>query len=1058
MFRRYALALLAICGVMLLFADAAAASAPGPGWEVMGRTAPTVFHPGGEGLIYLYVYNTGALESTGAATVTDTLPAGLVAKASTSAVLPSGAQVCPGSSRVVTCTLGAVPPAATPALVVIPVSVEADAAGDPAPGDRVTVAGGGALAVANAVVPVRFGAEDAGMGFSGFTTWFTNADGTIDTQAGSHPYQLITTLATNITGLSSNFESPAGGEVSAVDVNLPPGLLGNPNAAQQCTRTQLESEQCPAGSWIGEDQADVYSGGSDFGFFVYNMVPPPGVPAEFAFNFNGKFTALDAHLRSGGDGGITEHVNVPQAALVFNTLTIWGDPAEHNGSGLPPEPLLTLPTSCGAPAQISLETLSSWQDTHATAPTVSSEYQTNDGVPSGFTGCERLTRFEPQIASFTPETSFSDSATGLEAKVRLPQGLSPEGLATSGLKEATVTLPEGMTVNPGQAGGLGGCSLAQAGVGSNSVSDEGPPACPAAAKIGTDEIETPILKDRLKGDIYLLQSNPPDLEILVAASGDGANVKAVGHVHLDATTGRLTTTFNGTEAFPGLPDAPLSELALHFNGGPQAALVTPATCGTYTADALFTPQASPFVQSFPAQASFAITSGPGGSGVGACTGQLPFSPSVTAGSTTELAGGFTGLSLLLQRGDGQQRLSSLQVKAPAGLLGLVKSVPLCAEPQAAQGTCASASQIGHTVVGAGPGGYPLYLPQPGQPEAPVYLTGPYEGAPYGLSVVVPIVAGPFNLGTEVVRAKVEVDPHTAQIAVTSDPFPTILKGVPADIRTISVVVDRPGFLFNPTSCEPQSITGSVRSTEGAVSAFSNHFQVGGCAALPFKPGFAVSTQAKTSKAKGASLTVKYTSGAGQANTAKVDVSLPKQLPARLTTIQQACTEAQFNANPASCPAASAIGTATAVTPVLANPLTGPVYLVSHGGAAFPDVVAILQGEGITIDLTGNINIAHGITSASFNTVPDAPISTFTMVLPEGPHSGLSPNLPKSAKYSMCAQKLTMPTTLTGQNGVVVKQTTKVGVTGCPKAKKKAKARKKVKAKGKRGVKGSAKRK
>jgi hypothetical protein len=245
----------------------------------------------------------------------------------------------------------------------------------------------------------------------------------------------------------------------------------------------------------------------------------------------------------------------------------------------------------------------------------------------------------------------------------------------------------------------------------------------------------------------------------------------------------------------------------------------------------------------------------------------------------------------------------------------------------------------------------------------------------------------------------------------------------------------------------------ITSTQGAQAAASTHFQAAGCASLPFKPSFTVSTQAKTSKAKGASLTVKYTSGAGQANTAKVDVTLPKQLPARLTTIQQACTEAVFNANPASCPVASDIGTATAVTPILSSPLTGPVYLVSHGGAAFPDVVAILQGEGITIDLTGNINIAHSVTSASFNTVPDAPISTFTMVLPEGPHSGLSPNLPKSARYSMCGQTLTMPTSLTGQNGAVVKQTTKVSVTGCPKAKRKVKAKKKhAKRKAKQGKK------
>jgi hypothetical protein len=1048
MFKRFAAVLLVVCGVVLLCAGSAPADSPAPGWAVTGRFAPTVLQSGGEGYLYLYIYDVGSVNGSGTITVTDTLPVGLVAKGAI-ATPPSeyGSTVCPGSTRIVTCTIPAPGTSTEPAVVAIPLEVQAGASGESPVADRVSVTGGGALGAAGASIPARFGSQPAGLGFSKFGAWFSSMDGLIDTQAGSHPYEATVTFAMNTTGLGGNAEPPAGGEMAALDVNLPPGLVGNPNAVPQCTRSEFDnSESCPPGSLIGEDQVVFSHGGFTISLKVYNMVPPPGAPAEFAFSLGGITTLLDARVRAGGDGGITEHANVPQRAVIYNTLRLWGYPAEHNGSGLPPAPLLTLPTSCGEPAGFTVEGLGTWQDPHATSPVLSSVYENNEGVPTGFTGCDRLAHFEPNVVSLTPDTSFSDTAAGLEAKVRIPQGLSPEELTTSGLKEVTVTLPEGVSVNPGQASGLQACSPAEAGIGSNAEADDGPPGCPAASRIGSDEIETPILKDRLKGSIYVLQSNPPDLEILLAASGDGANVKAVGHVHLDETTGRIVTTFNGTQLFPGLPDDPVSEFDLTFNGGAQAAIVTPATCGTYSSGAVFTPQASPFIEGFPGQSSFQITSGPNGSGAAACTGPLPFSPSVTVGSTTELAGGFTGLSFLLQRPDGQQRVSGLQVKAPAGLLGLVKSVPLCPEPQAAQGTCSSASQIGHTVIAAGPGGNPLYLPQPGQPQAPVYLTGPYEGAPYGLSVVVPVIAGPFNLGTQVVRSKVEVDPHTAQLTVTTDPFPTILKGVPADLRTISVVVDRPGFLFNPTSCEPQSITGSVRSTEGAVSPFSNHFQVGGCAALPFKPGFTVSTQAKTSKAKGASLTVKYTSGAGLANTAKVAVTLPKQLPARLTTIQQACTEAAFNANPASCPVASDIGTATASTPILAGALTGPVYLVSHGGAAFPDVVAILQGEGVTIDLTGNINIAHSVTSATFNTVPDAPIGTFTMVLPEGPHSGLSPNLPKSAKYSMCAQKLTMPTVLTGQNGLVVKQTTKVTVTGCPKAKKKAKKAKQHKQK------------
>jgi hypothetical protein len=286
---------------------------------------------------------------------------------------------------------------------------------------------------------------------------------------------------------------------------------------------------------------------------------------------------------------------------------------------------------------------------------------------------------------------------------------------------------------------------------------------------------------------------------------------------------------------------------------------------------------------------------------------------------------------------------------------------------------------------------------------------------------------------------VEVDPRTAQITTVSDALPTILQGIPLHLRTINVTIDRSGFIFNPTDCEPLAVTGAIGSTQGAAVGVSDRFQAANCAALAFHPSFRVSTQAGTSKIMGASLDVKVASTSGQANIGKTIVSLPKQLPARLTTIQQACPAATFSQNPAACPAASAIGTATATTPILATPVTGPAYLVSHGGAAFPDVVVILQGEGVTVDLVGGVNIRGGITTASFDSIPDVPIGTFELRMPEGPHSGLAANLPAKARGSMCAQKLVMPTTLTGQNGAQIKQNTRIAVTGCPKAKKKHKA-------------------
>jgi hypothetical protein len=349
------------------------------------------------------------------------------------------------------------------------------------------------------------------------------------------------------------------------------------------------------------------------------------------------------------------------------------------------------------------------------------------------------------------------------------------------------------------------------------------------------------------------------------------------------------------------------------------------------------------------------------------------------------------------------------------------------------------------------------IPEPGQAPAPIYLTGGYKGAPYGLSIVVPVLAGPFNLGTVVVRASIAVDPHTSQLTITTDPLPTILAGVPADLRVINAVIDRPGFMFNPTNCDPMSFSGTATSTEGVTAPISTPFQMGSCRSLTFKPNFQVSTPAKVSRTDGAGLDAKviYPTGplganqaSSQSNIASVKVDLPRQMPARLTTLQKACLASVFETNPAACPAASVVGHARAVTPVLPVPLTGPAYFVSHGGEAFPSLIVVLQGYGVTIDLVGTtfINPKTNITSSTFKQIPDVPISLFELVLPQGKYSALAANLPLKAKKSFCGQTLNMPTAFTGQNGAVIHQTTKITPTGCPKAK--AKPVKKKSGKGK----------
>jgi hypothetical protein len=880
------------------------------------------------------------------------------------------------------------------------------------------------------------------------------------------------------------------GEPKHIVTNLPAGLVVNPSVtATKCTEQQLETVPisgggCPPGSAVGV--ATIYYMGPSLGHFpaaVYNMVPPAGVPAEFGVK-PGE-VAWIAHIiggvRTGGDYGLSGIVNeVPQLKRLWAVkVTLWGDPsaAAHDrergacstwtgpqkriredhykflleeaisnhkpvseypseaefqfNCPLPPHerssaPFLTMPSSCtGSPLETSMSTYSWGKPEETIAPPL---YQ----APA-ITGCGELP-FHPSLTvEPAPRGVGAESPSGLNVDLKIPHEESVSTRAEADLKKTVVTLPEGMAISPSEANGLGACpatgpegfNLHEAETEADGVKH--PPAghCPDSSKIGTVEVLTPLLDKPLTGAVYIAQpkcggagqpacteasaTNGELFGLYLEVEGQGAIVKLAGTVSANPHTGQLTTTFDDN------PQLPFNELKLKFFTGSRAPLVTPAGCGSYSTLSQLTPwSGTPPVER---SSGFTVESG--------CS--HGFSPSFTAGTMNSQAGAYTPFTLTFSRQDGEQRLASTQITMPAGLLAALKGVAQCPEPQAAKGECGPGSEIGGTTVAVGPGPSPYWVR-----GGKVYLTGPYKGSPFGLSIVVPAVAGPFNLGVEVVRARIDVDPHTAQVTITSDPLPTIKDGIPFDIRTVNVTVGRPGFMFNPTNCSPLSVTGTIASVNGASAGVSTPFETANCASLPFKPSFKASTPAKTSKANGAGLTVKVGSGAGQANIAKVRVVLPKQLPARLTTLQKACTEAQFNVNPAGCPAASDVGTATAVTPVLAHPLTGPAYLVSHGGAAFPDLVFVLQGEGIKLYLDGNTNIKKGITSSTFNSIPDAPISTFETLFPEGSHSVLATNIPAKAKGSMCRQKLTMPTTITGQNGAVMTQTTKISVTGCPK--------------------------
>jgi hypothetical protein len=1120
------------------------------------------------GTIAIDVFNVGAGDSQGTFTVTDKLPPGVKAKEAGEMIEESQGfsedfgvdpQIghefwsCAGNATVgpsphvsgateVTCTNsssklpvfpggGGLPAHVSAAgrnapnqMPPVAISVEADGEASGL-SNEVVIEGGGAPAPASARDPITVGGS-AAPGLADWDAWFSNADGTIDTQAGSHPYEATFTydLALSLTKHTGTL--PRGDEQRNIEVELPPGVVGDTNAVAQCTNEQLRRTLCPQDSQVGIVSADATTT-QDIGIRVYNMVPPRGVPVELGFSNASEniFVLLDSSVRTGGDGGVTVHANnVPQKNTIQFIMTLWNEPGDpshnrwrsgvlggctqeeielshtHGGeanSCSEPQypahrPFLTLPTDCGAPQpMLRIREAGTWQD-----PSVDSSLSVpmhgSNGMPVGFTGCEDLA-FGPAIST-SPDTAKADTPAGLTAEVTpLIGGLEePGALGTSDIRNTAVTLPAGTVINPGQAAGLQACGPAEDGLTTQAEKergeeDNGPAHCPNASKVGVVTIKSPLIEGaeekQFEGNVYVLQSNPPELKLLVAASADGVNLKLPATVHLCERSGevvagrtceapgQLVTTFEDA------PQLPFTDFKLSFSGGPQAALDTPAQCGTYTSSADFTPWSSPSIPDLLTSASFNLIEGPNGS---ACpSNPLPFSPTLVAGSTTDQAGGFTNFSLLLERGDGQQRIERLQFKSPAGLSGMLSRVPLCGEPQAQAGTCSSASQIGHATVASGPGPYPLVIPQPGEPESPIYLTGPYAGAPFGLSIVTHVLAGPFNLGTIVTRARIEIDPHTAQITVTTDPLPQVVDGVPTDLRLINSVIDRPGFMFNPTNCTSQEFSGTAYGTpppsEGdphAQAAISSHFGVGSCRELAFGPDFKAFTLGRTSKAKGASLDVKvlYPStpaGSGratsQANIVSVKVELPKQLPSRLTTLQKACTAAQFASNPAGCPVASIVGHAVVHTPVLPVPLEGPAYFVSNGGEAFPNLIMVLQGYGVTVELVGDTFInKQGITSSTFKSTPDVPFSSFELNLPEGPYSALAANTnlcaPTKTKTvrkrvtvrrrgrtrhlvrkvkELVPETLTMPTTIVGQNGAEIHQSTKIEVTGCSKAKHRA---------------------
>ncbi len=905
---------LVVAGVFtcLALATAASAHAQGPWWSVRAETVPANLAPGQEGEIFLDVSNLGDVPvdtTRNPVHIRDMLPAGLTAISISE----------PGCTlATLECEVKGILAPYQQITEFLRVKVNEPLGTVTHLSQIVTVEGGGVPSLSRAFgVPIS--GEPAKYGVADFEAQPFNEDGTPASRAGAHPFQLTTTLAMNQTAVPRlPVELP-----KDLSFHLPPGLVGDPTAAGQCTMADffalvLETNLCPTDSVIGVATAEVDEPKVTQYLVetvpVFNLVPAQGEPARFGFEVAGKVpVVLDTSVRSGRDYGVDVTVkNATQTAgLLASQVSIWGIPGDsrHDNSRgwecvwgehfakqagkpcptdpkLPQNPFLTLPTSCASvPAAEPISfpmTTDSWANP---GTLVGSQYTWADeaGNPLGFAGCPQLP-FAPSI-DVKPVEHTASTPSGMSVDVHVPQiGLSEaEGLAEADIRDTTVTLPAGVQLSPSAANGLVGCSESEVGFeGFEAAShmqqfSTAEAQCPEASKLGVVHVKTPLLPNELEGALYLADPAPNGeagknpfgslvaLYLIAKDPVSGVLVKLAGEGVLDEGSLRVATSFRDA------PQVPFEDLKVDLFGGPRASLSTPATCGPYASDATFTPWSGtgPLAVQAPGE-DFQVSSGIGGS---ACpAGALGFAPGFSAFSTNPQAGAYTGFQLELTRPDGDQALSGLQMHLPPGIAAMLSSVELCSEAQAAASACPQDSEVGHATAIAGLGSEPII-----QEGGRVFITGPYGGAPFGLEIVTPAKAGPFDLGFVTVRSKLYIDPNNASVTILSDPLPTQIRGIPLQLKRVLVSVDRPNFQFNPTSCAPMSIDGSISGDQGASAPVSERFQVGGCESLPFGPKLSASAAGHATKANGTSFKVTVTSqGLGQANIAKVDLALPKQ--------------------------------------------------------------------------------------------------------------------------------------------------------------------------------------
>lgn len=906
-------------------------------------------------------------------------------------------------------------------------------------------------------------AASAGFGLADFSAQATNEDGTTDLQAGSHPFEYEVAFTMN-----QNAQHLPEGTLQRLFLELPRGMVGDPTAVPLCNRFDFDfnlSPICPGDIQVGWAELEI-NGGAIFNSALYNLVPNPGSPATIGTTLDNNNAILDASLRSSSDFGVNvDALALPSRVAIDRIVThVWGvpmDPAhdakrfcvpsdpelgliEGCASDAPPKPFLTLPTSCGEPLATTMrvQAVGGEED----EATVLSE---EGGEPFGLTGCN-AEEFKPTIEA-KPTTNRADSPSGLEFDLHQPQneecaeeegGEVNCGLATAHLKDTTVTLPEGLNVNPGSANGLDACTEAQIGyLGSDSSGphfSEEAQSCPDASKLGTMEVISPPIGEfdeegkphgtrPLKGSVYLARpfDNPFGsliaIYLVVEDPKTGIVAKLAGKVTPDPETGQLTTTVEEN------PQLPLEDVKLHLFGGAGGSLRTPIACGEHTTTSDLVPWSTPEGEDAHPEDTFETTLPAQDSGP--CPeeeAQAPNAPSMEAGTVSPQAGAFSPFVLELKREDGSQELSRIDTTLPPGLTGRLAGVGICSDAQIAiaqsrsQGdegilekenpSCPLSSEIGTATVGAGAGPTPYYV------TGHAYLAGPYEGAPASIAFITPAIAGPFDLGVVVVRAPLYIDSESGRVTVKSDPIPHILDGLPLDVRSVAVHVSRPSFTLNPTSCDPMAITGAATSVLGQTASLENRFQVGGCEALPFAPKLSISLKGKPRRGAFPALTAVLKAAPGEANIASISATLPRSEFIEQGHFSNICTRVQFNAGGGGgeqCPAGSIYGRVRATSPLVDYALEGPVILRSNPERKLPDVVGVVKGpsyQPVIVASAGNVDSVNRSLRTRFQSFPDLPVTEVTLAM-EGGSKGLFIN-----SENLCAKKHRASIYFTAHNG------------------------------------------